>query len=169
MGKEFQFGKTKLSFSPAVWHGASGTKIGYVIMLSVTNGKEKFVFGSDAQGPIDDDAAEWIIKQNPNLAIIDGSISYMLGFKLSWKDFTHGVENLARIFQEAKNLKKVICGHHMLRDLNYKKKLSKNKIIEGKIKNKKLVTAAEFLGKKVEMLEAHRRELYREYPVEKNI
>lgn len=38
--------------------------------------------------------------------MIDGSIIYMLGFRLSWKNFLHRLENLVTILRESDRLKK---------------------------------------------------------------
>lgn len=162
-GEEFNFGATRIGFSSPVYHGDVGTRLGFVIMMSISDGKEKFLHGSDAQGPIDDNARDWIIKENPDIAVVDGSITYMLGFRLSWKNFLHGLENLATILRESDRLKKVVYDHHLVRDLHYKEKLSKNHEISNEI-GKKIVTAMEFLGGKNSFLEANRKKLYEELP-----
>ncbi len=162
-GGEFRFGSTKIRFSSPVYHGEVGTRLGFVVMASISDGKEKFLHGSDAQGPIDDSARDWIIGENPDLAVIDGSITYMIGFRLGWKVFLHGLDNLAAILRESDKLRKVIYDHHLVRDLSYKEKISKNPEISREI-GKKIVTAMEFLGRENNFLEANRKRLYEKFP-----
>jgi hypothetical protein len=50
--------------------------------------------------------------------------------------------------------------HHLVRDLHYSSKIEEvNK--KAKSLNKNLITAAEFLGKKPDFLEARRKEFYK--------
>ncbi|MEM2421979.1 MAG: hypothetical protein QXZ34_02140, partial [Candidatus Bathyarchaeia archaeon] len=58
----------------------------------------------------------------------------------------------------------LIIDHHLLRDIEWKEKLNETfKVAERK--NVKVITAAEFENKSLTMLEAKRKELYKNYPV----
>jgi len=59
---------------------------------------------------------------------------------------------------EKTNIKNIVIDHHLLRDLNFKEEL-KDVYKFGEQLGVKVITAAEFLGKKNLQLEAHRKEL----------
>lgn len=156
--KEFVFEKTKIKFSFPVFHGAENSKLGYVLMCSIEYENEKLIHASDVQGPQVKETAQWIIKENPSLLILSGYPTIFLGWRFSKKGLEESNENLIEILEKTK-VEKVILEHHLLRDLNYKKKIKG--IIEKVEKlNKKILTAAEFLGRRNEFLEARRMELY---------
>jgi len=155
-GKEFKCGKTKIRFSPPMFHGPEGIRLGYVLMVAITDGnglhgEETFVYASDVQGPVTKEATEWIIAQKPDLIYIDGPPILFLGWKFSHKNLEQSVENFRRLLKETKA--RIILDHHLLRSLDYKEKFS----VWG---DKRVMTAAEFLGKENTMLEAHRKELW---------
>jgi hypothetical protein len=82
---------------------------------------------------------------------MDGPPILFLGWKFSMKNMEQTIENFQRILDETKS--DIICDHHLLRSLNYKKKFPF-------FDNPRVKTAAEYLGKENLMLEAHRKELW---------
>jgi hypothetical protein len=157
-GREFLFDKTKIKFSPPVNHGAENSRLGYVVMCSISYKKKKFIHASDIQGPQIKETKEWIINENPDILILSGYPTIFLGWRFSQKGFEESNKNLMEILEKTK-IKKIILEHHLLRDLNYKKKISE--VLEKANElDKEIITAAEFLGKENEFLEAKRRELY---------
>ena len=154
--KSFDFGKTQIEFSQAVWHGDVGSKVGKVIMVFIKE-KESFLFGSDAQGLADLKALEWAIEKNPDIAIIDGYPTIFVGWKMSEKNFLASKENLKKFLEKTK-VKKTILDHHIVRDLEYKERM-KDLFNLAKEKNKEVLTAAEFLGLENFFLEAWRKEI----------
>jgi predicted metallo-beta-lactamase superfamily hydrolase len=159
--KEFIFGKTKIKFSPPCWHGKKGSKLGYILMVTIEE-EIKVMHCSDIQGPVETETADLIIRENPDLIIIGGPLTYMLGFKFDLEDLKQAENNFIRILKQTK-VKTVILDHHLLRDLEYKNRF-RNAYLEAEKLNKEVITAAEFLGKPIEMLEAKRKELYERYP-----
>ena len=158
-GKKYQFGKTKLEFSKAVFHGTN-PRLGFVIEVFVDDGF-KFLHTSDVEGPNNDAQAEFILEKKPNLVFSDGPLSYIM-YRFGTKAMNSSVENMIKII-EACPLESFITDHHFLRDLKWKDKITK--VFEVAEKKKvKLETAAEFVGKNVEMLEAHRKDLFKEHP-----
>jgi predicted metallo-beta-lactamase superfamily hydrolase len=153
-GKKFTFGKTGVEFSKAVFHGASN-KMGYVIETLVNSGTKKVIHSSDVQGPIFHDQTEFIIKSKPDLAIVDGPSSYMIGSGYSQENMEAALTNLKLIL--ANGLKELVLDHHLLRDLNYNKYIAQ---IGEDLHGKQIMTAAEYMGLKNELLEARRKELY---------
>jgi len=159
-GKTFQFGKTKVKFSEPVWHGEAGTPLGWVIMVSIEHGESKVLHASDVQGPIDEQTLQIIINENPNLLIIGGPPTYLLNNRVKEQSVSKAVQNLKSIVKE---IPIIILDHHLLRDINWKKYVREVVKTAEKL-NHKIVTAAEFLGKRNRLLEGKRRELYKKQP-----
>jgi len=156
-GKEFKHGSTRIKFSPPVYHGTN-SKLGYVVEVCISCGDEKVVFTSDVEGPSVDAQIEFIIQENPDLVILDGPMTYMLGFRYSRKSLALAIENMNRIIKET-SAKYILIEHHFMRDLKFKERIAE--VYECAVeKGVKALSAAEYLGRDVEMLEARRKELY---------
>ncbi|MEM5836208.1 MAG: MBL fold metallo-hydrolase [Candidatus Aenigmatarchaeota archaeon] len=163
--KEFKFGKIEVAFSEPVFHGTN-PKLGLVIEVLIKEGKESFIFTSDVEGPAIESQADFILENKPDYLIVDGPMTYMLGYRYSYEDFQVSIQNLIKFVEEICP-KFLILDHHLLRDLKYREKIMP--VIKiGERYGTKVLTAAEFLNKDVEMLEAKRKELYQKYP-ESNI
>ena len=143
---------TSIKFSPPFHHGNEKSRLGYVVSVVVEKNK-KILFTSDVEGPIVESVAEYIIKENPDIVIIDGPPTYFLGYKFSQMDLERSIENLKKI---SKEIDKVVLDHHLLRDLNYRERLS------DVYKRGNVFTYAEMNGEEINMLEAHRKDLYKQ-------
>jgi hypothetical protein len=163
-GKEFAFGKTKIRFSQPVFHGIS-PKLGYVLETCVEYKREKFIHTSDVQGPSVEAQAAFILSEKPNFIIVDGPMTYMLGYRYPQKSVDSSVANLIKIMEETP-AETIVMEHHFLRDLKYKERIAKVYEV-AKEKKVKVITAAEFLGREQDMLEARRSELYKKFPGDK--
>ena len=159
-GRSFQLGETQITFSRAVCHGTN-PRLGYVTEVSIKSGNEKFLHTSDVEGPSLEDQIDFILKEKPNVLFVDGPMTYMLGYRYSYKSLEISNNNLVRAVRET-NLNTLVLDHHFLRDLNYKMRI-KPVYAEAEKRGVKVVTAAEFSGRKIEMLEALRKELYAKY------
>ncbi len=157
--KEFTFGGTQVKFSPPVFHGTSN-KLGYVTEVSIVEGEECFLFTSDVEGPSIDDQVDFIIQENPKTIFLDGPMTYMLGFRYSKFSLQKSVENMIKIMNET-IVRDFIMDHHFLRDLKWKKRIE-NVFEVAEEQGLKILTAAEFLGQENDLLEARRKELYKE-------
>jgi predicted metallo-beta-lactamase superfamily hydrolase len=154
--KEFKFGSTRLIFSPAVPHGAD-EKLGYVIQVGIKDNDGTIIVTSDIEGAVKNKHLEFTKIIKPNLIIIDGPLSYLLGTALKKEDLELSIKNMEEIVKNGAQT--VIIDHHVLRDLNYKEILKP--IIEiGRDLGVKIITAAEYLGLEVQQLEARRKELF---------
>jgi predicted metallo-beta-lactamase superfamily hydrolase len=152
----FNFGKTKIVFSPPVFHGSS-QRLGYVIQVMIEDcGNERFIFSSDVQGPLNADATEFIIQNDPGKIIVDGPATYLVGTHYKKSDIDNCLENLSRIISRS-SVNTVIIDHHLLRDMNWNDYISKLKDVRD---NVVLCSAAGFRGGKEELLEAKRQEIY---------
>ncbi len=155
-GREFQFGGTKITFSQPVCHGTD-SKLGYVTEVLIDDGY-RFVYTSDVEGPSLKEQAEFILRSKPNLLVLDGPLSYMLGYRYSLQALAASVKNMVRIIQDSP-LDGFIIDHHLLRDLKWRERLTE--VFEAAEKGGiKVQTAADFAGRKVQLLEARRKELY---------
>jgi predicted metallo-beta-lactamase superfamily hydrolase len=156
-GRRFEFGNTLISFSKAVWHGDVGSKVGKVIMVYIEEGKDSFLFGSDAQSLADKDALQFVKEKNPKFLIVDGYPTIFVGWKIQEKNFLNAKENLKEAIREI-DAKKIILDHHIVRDLYYKEKM-KDVYELGEQLKKEILTAAEFLKLDNFFLEAWRKEI----------
>ena len=154
-----------ISFSPAVWHGSVGTKVGYVIMVSISEDKFVLLHGSDAQNFADDNAMFWVIDQNPDILIADGYPTYLVGYKLSNEEYEKSIKNFENVIKNIK-AKEIILEHHILRDLEYKEKIADIFALANRM-NKEIKTSAEFIGMENLFLEANRKNIKKnEYNVD---
>jgi hypothetical protein len=151
----FNFKKVKINFSEPVWHGTERSQFGYVIMVSVTEKKFKFMYSSDVYGPILESTADLIINENPDLLYLCSSPTHLLGFELTESNLFFIEKNIKKIIDKTKKTKIIIYDHYLLRDKDYMKYYSKYQSW-AKAKKKRLITAAEFLGQPVNQLEAKR-------------
>lgn len=157
-GGQFEVKGVKLTFSPAVWHGDVGSKVGTVVMLCVEGEGKTTLFGSDAQSLADPSALSWVLKQNPDYLILDGYPTIFIGWRMSQKAFETSKENLKRVISETDS-EWMILDHHLLRDVNYRQKMQD--VFElAERKGKDLKSAAEFLGLENFFLEAWRKEIH---------
>lgn len=156
-GGTFILGDCQLSFSPAVFHGERNSKQGFVIMTSVIVDQEVFLHASDVQGPMVQETSQLILSSGALLAYIGGPPSY-LAHRLS----PDTMKNAHEIMDEVSSkLPYIIIDHHLPRDLEYRLKFAD--IFSKKVDEEaKVVVAAEFLGKKPNLLEARRKTLHEE-------
>ncbi len=158
-GKIFNFSNVRISFSNPVTHGIS-SKLGYVIEVCVESDGSSFLFTSDVQGPCRGEQISFILSKRPEIIYIDGPLSYLLGKAFQMEDLKVSIDNLRKIM-EIEEMKFVIIDHHLLRDLKWKE-LMEDVIKFGERRGIKVLTVAEFLGKENQLLEARRKELYRD-------
>lgn len=151
---EYKKGKTRITFSSPFFHGPEQIRLGYVIMTMIEDEKFKILHTSDVQGPVSDRARDYIIDNKPDLLILDGPPTMLLGYRFSKKNLQKASDNLVNIIDSIKC--QIILDHHLLRDKNY---MEKFKEPYGIGKNR-LKTFAEYLGKKNNTLEAHRKKLW---------
>jgi len=159
-GKKFQLGETLINFSKAVCHGTN-PRLGYVTEVSIKSNSEKFLYTSDVEGPSLEEQISFILDEKPDVLFVDGPMTYMLGYRYSYKSLEISNDNLVRAMRET-NLNTLVLDHHFLRDLNYRLRI-KPVYEAAEKRGVKVVTAAEFCGRKIEMLEALRKELYAKY------
>ena len=159
-GRSFTFGKTKIEFSKPVFHGSENSALGWVLMVTIEFGGERFLMAPDVQGPMLTQTLELILNNKPQMLMIGGPPLYLAGFRVNEELIRLGLKNLEKI---VKVVPCTILEHHMLRDENWREK-SANVFEKACKVGNKVLTAAEFLGEKEAFLEALRRKLFVEKP-----
>lgn len=143
---EFKFGRTRLRFTPPLFHGIEFSRVGWVFATVIERGRQKLVHSSDLDGPIIEDYADWLIRENPDLLILDGPMTYMFGYTLTRTTLNRTTSNLVRILENT-DTELVIYDHHLPREPKFIER-TQEVWDAAKRLGKKVVTAAEFLGKK---------------------
>ena len=149
--KQFCFGETKIRFTKPLFHGIEFARVGWVIATVIEYEGKKFIHTSDLNGPIIEDYAEWLCKEKPDLLVLDGPATYMLGYMFNRINLNRAIENACKIIKET-NAKLIIYDHHLPREKRFKERTSKLWQLVKKL-NKNVSTAAEYLGKKPIVLE----------------
>lgn len=152
----YTIGDTQLFCSPAFFHGPENVRVGYVMMVTIRDKTKTVVHASDVQGPVTKEATAYIINQQPDILIMDGPPTNLLGFRFSKKSLLDATQNLIAIIKKTNC--QVILDHHLLRDLQYKKRFSK----PYEMYNNKINSFAEFNHKKNNFLEANRKNIWYE-------
>jgi len=149
--KTFEFGDTKIEFSPPVPHGLENSKLGYVTMTNIRYQDYSIIHASDIQGPIVEKTLDWIIEKNPNILILSGPPLYLL-WKFGKKRVELAEKNLEKIIDQC-SIDKIILDHHVLRDAKYMEKMPIFSLNE-------ITTAAKFHNLENNLLEVKRKEIF---------
>jgi predicted metallo-beta-lactamase superfamily hydrolase len=157
-GKKYEFGNTFVEISKPVFHGAN-QKLGFVLEVFVSDGKNSFLFSSDVEGPLHADQTEFILQRRPEIVFIDGPMSYMLGYRFSKASLEKAVENLKKISEVSRE---IVLDHHLLRDINWRNQISEL-FVHAEQFSTEIKSAAEFRGVEENLLEARRKELYERF------
>jgi len=154
-GNSFEVGNTEIKFSNALPHGSQGSKLGYLVTVTIHYKNETVMHASDVQGPIYEETKNYILKESPDILILSGPPLYLVGFALSKEDIDNAKGNLTDLSGE---ISQVVVDHHLLRDLRCFDFIES---VQEESENK-LMVASELVGKKPNLLEARRKEFYLE-------
>jgi len=155
-GKTFEHGGTTIRFSKAVPHGID-TQLGCVVMTSVREGDRCTVHTGDVTGPPLLEHLSFLLQEEPDVLICDGPLAYMIQ-EYGEANVRRSEANLVRVI-ESTRLKTLVLEHHLLRAKDWRAVMPKV-IAAAESAGVRVCNAAEFLGKKVEQLEAYRHDLY---------
>jgi predicted metallo-beta-lactamase superfamily hydrolase len=153
-GKSFEIGDTSIKFSNALPHGSEGSKLGYVVAVTIKWNGKSLMHASDVQGPIYEGTKQVILDENPNMLILSGPPIYLQGFAIEREDIEKARNNLIEISGQ---IPEVIVDHHLLRDIrcfDFIKSVEKESGAE-------IFVASEISGREPKLLEARRKEFYR--------
>ncbi|OYT67757.1 MAG: MBL fold metallo-hydrolase [Candidatus Wolframiiraptor sp. EX4484-121] len=145
-GRSFRFGGTEVRFTKPQFHGIEYARVGWVISTIITCRGEKLIHTSDLEGPVIEDQAQRIIDENPDILIVDGPSTYLIPYMLNLINLRRAIENMCRIIEET-DTKLIIYDHHLPREPRYPERVKK--VYESaKRRRKKVLTAAEYMGKR---------------------
>jgi predicted metallo-beta-lactamase superfamily hydrolase len=159
-GKSFSFGDTEIQFSEPVFHGPENSFLGWVLMVTIRCEGDVFMFAPDVQGPISSRTLRIIVDEKPQLIMLGGPPSYLVGFSSDGKQVEAAFRNLQTIVEHVPT---TILEHHLLRDENWKEKLV-DVLYRAYTSEHTVLTAAEFLGLQNSFLEASRKRLFIDDP-----
>lgn len=152
-GETFEVGNTSIKFSKGLPHGPFGSRMGFLIALTVSWKNQSLMHASDVQGPIYNGTQKFILDETPDILILSGPPIYLMGFALEKREVEMARENLIELSQE---VPKIVVDHHLLRDVRcfeFIKSVKKEACGE-------ILVASEIIGEKPYLLEAKRKELY---------
>ncbi len=155
-GNDVDFGGTELTFSPAVPHGYND-ELGYVVMARVSQGGETFVHTGDVLGPPLKAQVSFLLDSNPTVLYVDGPMTHMPDHYPE-EHTKHSFTNLARVIRST-DVRTIVIDHHLLRDRRWAERIAPLRSTAEE-HDVTVQTAAEFLGKAVDQLEANRDVLY---------
>ena len=152
-----------LSFSPPVPHGERG-RGGTVMMTRIEEGNEVFVHASDIQ-MLNDEAIEQILEWQPTVVLASGPPIYLPSLTSERREGA-----LRRTLELAKEVDTLILDHQLMRSKEGEKWLDWGSSLHGSkdpCLHRRVICAADFMGRKRNLLEAERVLWYKRMPVPK--
>jgi hypothetical protein len=141
-GKRFKIGSTQIIFTKPLYHGIEYDRIGWVVGVEIIHDGNKVIYTSDLQGPQIEDYARWLVLEDPDILILDGFPTYLLGFMVNQINMRRAQENILYIAKHTKSTP-IIYDHHLVREPSYKERFSSFYEKFGS----RVMTAAEYMGK----------------------
>ena len=157
-GRTLRMGDTVLGFSDPIPHG--GNRERFVIHVSMKESEDTFMFSSDVEGILNKDSAEFLQNHKPTFFFLDGP---MIGFQSESQQREPLDIVLGRIMEALKNLqlRTWLIDHHLLRDTLWHDKIMP--LYDYARQNEiDLKTVAEYRGEDINLLEARRKELFKD-------
>jgi len=153
-GRSFEFDDIHISFSEPFYHGDS-PRLGYVVMVLIEYGDERFLFTSDVEGMMYEAPLNHVLTVRPNIILMDGPPTYLKRYDEEVISYTF--ESIKKVCQ-IPELKTLILDHHFTRDKNYRDILQSNLLnMDCEVR---IVNIAEYMGVEPRFLEAYRDILY---------
>jgi predicted metallo-beta-lactamase superfamily hydrolase len=149
-GRQVEVDGVTLRFSPPLPHGQDGSEFGHVVAVTVDDGM-RFVHAADLQGPASPVATGYLLRERPDLVYLSGPPTYLQN-QVGHEVVQRGIDNLIRLVGETGC--RVIVDHHAVREPRFREHLAKA------FDTGRVVTAAEYLGRRDECLEAWRAALW---------
>lgn len=143
-GRNFNFDDLKLRFTRPLFHGIEFSRVGWVLGLTIEYGSWKLLYSSDLNGPIIEDYADWIVSERPSIIILDGPMTYMLGYTLNKINLNRAIDNAVRIVEDS-GAELIFYDHHLPREPRFKER---TELVWERAREKgiRLTTVAEYLG-----------------------
>ena len=144
-----------MTFSKAVPHGEAKETLETVMMTKLEGGRDIFVHASDIQ-LFNEKSVSQILSWAPNIVLVGGPPLYLS--KFSKNQIKKAWINARKL---ACKINILILDHHLLRSFEGVKWLKRLSLETGK----KIICAADFMKKPKLLLEAKRKQLYKDIPV----
>ncbi len=157
-GMTLEFGDTSIMFSKPLHHGPDDSRLGYVLACVISHNDYSVLFAPDVQGPCSEDTLRYLLSIDTDLLIVGGPPIYLDKFEQKYRD-----KALYSLCLLGSSISHVIVDHHLHRSLEWSDWLNPA-LAAAKKANNQMVSAAEFLGLKNNLLEARRGELYSKDP-----
>lgn len=147
--------KGPMTFSKSVPHGEANKILETVMMTKISEGRDAFVHASDIQ-LLNNEAISKILSWTPNIVLAGGPPLYLS--KLSKNQIKKAWYNAKQL---ACKVDILILDHHLLRSFEGLRWLKRLSLETGK----KVICAADFMKRPRMLLEAKRKQLYKDMPV----
>ena len=131
--------------------------LGYVVMTRVAHGEETFVHTSDVLGPPLKAHLAFLLDADQTVLYVDGPMTHMPE-EYPPSETRKSVANLVRVVRSTR-VRTILVDHHALRDRAWRA-WTAPLTRAAEEHDVRVVTAAEFLGKAIDQLEANRDALY---------
>ncbi len=158
--REIRLEGCRIRFSHPVEHG-NDSRLGYVLETMIEDRGEKLVHSSDVEGFPSQSQLKFVLRNRPDVLICDGPMTYMLGSAFTDDDLKKSIKNFEEMFRR-RFLSELIVDHHLLRDLEWRKKVEP--LLDSADEfGVKIFNAASYMGLRESLLEARRKELYEKF------
>ena len=125
------------------------------MMVEIRDRDRTILYTSDVDGPVLESVTESIIEAEPDILILDGPPTYLLGFITAYYNLARSIINICRIMREAKP-ELIILDHHPVRDYRYPDLLHEVYRVSEDF-GVDVLTVAELVGVEPKVLEGYRR------------
>jgi predicted metallo-beta-lactamase superfamily hydrolase len=160
-GRRMIFGNMQITFSDPIHHG-DGKDTGFVLQAGFVEDDSSFLFSSDIFGGHEQASLDFILKQDPDLLYLDGPATYLHEGPEKNQTLQTRLKRIQHIIEKTKVVR-LILDHHLLRDINWKQKIEPLYPF-ARQHGVQIQTAAEYRGEENNILEARRKQLYRDEP-----
>jgi predicted metallo-beta-lactamase superfamily hydrolase len=157
-GSTFEYGDTRITFSPALPHGPTDTPLGFVIASMIEHSDHRILFAPDVQGPVVEETLRYILSTNADMVIIGGPPVYLDSFRREHNEVAN--TSLQKL---AERTPRLIVDHHLIRSSNWNEWLEPIQSHAQKHGNS-LMCMADLAGTQRQPLESQRAELYTSSP-----
>ncbi len=140
-----EYGDTRIKILGPWFHGLEYDRTGWITPVIIEKNNWKLFYTSDVMGPIIEDYAYHIINEKPDAIILDGPPTYLFPYMFNKINLNRAIENTIEIIKSHPQL--IIYDHHLLREKRWRERVKQVFQVTEK-EGVKLVTAAEYLGKK---------------------
>jgi predicted metallo-beta-lactamase superfamily hydrolase len=157
-GRTLRLGETVLGFSDSIPHGDSTDH--YIIQVSIKEKEDTFVYTSDVEGLYSTVSADFILDQNPTFLYLDGPVTYFQEDNQNRDPLRKQIDRIIETLEKVR-VKTLLFDHHVMRDVLWQEKMASLFDLTRQ-KDIPLWSVAEFRGEEIDLLEARRRELFKE-------